>query len=89
MVKTQKIYRERKGREVGPSEYPAEGNDNITQGTSGMVHGFEHGHNPHIEALLLHALCGVIESEERRCRILRTRPLEPGLTPRRRVANHQ
>ena len=65
MVKIQKIYRERKGREVGSSKYPVEGDDNVVQGTPGMVQGIQHRHDPHVEALPLHALYGIIEGEER------------------------
>jgi len=60
MVRIQKVYRERKGQEVGSGKYPARGNDNVTQGTPGMVQGFQHGRDPHVEALPLHPLCGVV-----------------------------
>ena len=66
-----KIYRERKGREAGSSKYPVEGNDNIAQGTPGMVQGFQHGRDPHVEALVLHALSGIVEGKEHRRRLLR------------------
>lgn len=68
-----KIYRERKEPEAGLSEYLAKGNYNVVQATSGMVQGFKHGCDPHIEALPLQALYVIVESEERRCWILRTR----------------
>ena len=61
MVRIQKVYRERKGQEAGLGEYPSRGNANVMQGTPGMVQGFQHGRDPHVEALLLHALGGVIK----------------------------
>ena len=40
MVRIQKVYKERKGQEVGSSKYLVGGNDNVVQGTLGMVWGF-------------------------------------------------
>ena len=36
MVRIQKVYRERKGQEVGSGKYLARGKDNITQGTPSL-----------------------------------------------------
>jgi len=71
---TKNIQRKKKRREAGSSKYSVERNDNIAQGTSGVIQGLKHGRDPHIEALPLHALCGIVESEEHQHLILRTCP---------------
>ena len=70
-------------------QYPARGNNNIAQCARGMVQGLEHGRDPYVEALPLHALCGIVKGKKHRHPILRIRPLEQGLTPHRRAAAHR
>ena len=62
--KKTKIDKERREREARPTEYLAGGNDNISKGAPGQVQSFQHGHDPLIEILPLHALCGIVEGEE-------------------------
>ena len=59
-----KINEERRGREARSSEYLASENNDFAQGVPGMVQGFQHGRNPLVETLPLHALSGIIEGEE-------------------------
>ena len=62
-------------------QYLAGGNNNVAQCTRGVVQGLEHGRDPYIEALPLHALCGVIKGKKRQRRILWIRPLEQVIAP--------
>ena len=65
----------------------ASGNDDFAQGAPGMVQGFQHGRNPLIETLQLHALYGIVEGEECRRWVPQIRSPEQGLIPCGRVAN--
>ena len=68
------ICGERKKQEAGSIKYLASRNDNVGQGTPGMVQSFKHGRDSHVEALPLHALGVGIEGEERRHQVLRICP---------------
>ena len=72
-----KIEEERGGRESRLSEYLAGGNDDASQGTPGLVQSFQHGRDPLVETLPLHALGGIVEGEEFRRQVVRTHPPEP------------
>ena len=62
-------------------QYPTGGNNNITQCTHGVDQALEHVCDPYIEALLLHALYGVVKGKKHRRLVLWIHPLEKGLTP--------
>ena len=59
-----KIDEERRERKARLSEYLAGGNDDISQGSPGLVQCFQHGRDPLVETLPLHALGGIIKGEE-------------------------
>ena len=50
--------REEKGK---PSEYLGSRNNNLTQGSSGLVQSLQHGQDPGIKTLPLHALSMIVE----------------------------
>ena len=59
-----KVDEERRNREARPSKYLASKNDDISKGALGMVQSIQHGRDPIIETLPLHALGAIIEGED-------------------------
>ena len=74
MIRIQKIEKRKIKARSKMKQYPARGNNDVAQRSHGVVQGLEHGRDPYVEALPLHALGGGIKGEERRCQILRIRP---------------
>ena len=61
-----KVDEERRNREARPSKYLAGRNDDVSKGTMGMVQSIQHGRDPIVKTLLVHALGAIVEGEDHR-----------------------
>ena len=60
-----KVDEERRNREARPSKYLIGRNDDVLKGAPGMLQSIQHGRDPIVETLPLHAHDAIIEGEDR------------------------
>ena len=69
------------------SGYLARRNEDLVQGTTGLVQGIHQSQEPDVKILPLHALGSIIEREKNRRWVLSCNPLERRLTPDNRAGD--